>query len=118
VKRELGGDFVRHLVDGDRHADAAQESNHPMMELGHRLRLERERLFLAPAGAGQEAVAYEIELELKDLVADRDRRRAEPPCSHVEGDLPTVIQPGCQGQTDLAHDLRRCKVAAVSRQAG
>jgi hypothetical protein len=83
-----------------------QNIDHPTIKLGNGLWLERERPFLAPAGAGQEAVADEIKLELKDFVADRNWRRAEPPCGHVERDLPTVIQPGRQGQPDLAYDLR------------
>ena len=69
------GHFVRHLVD--RHADVklVQEVHGSAIEVRNRLRREGERALLAPAGAGDEAVADEVELDLEEFGADRDRRR-------------------------------------------
>lgn len=74
------------------------------MEVGNRLRLKRKRPFLAAAGAGDEAVADEVELDLKDFIADRNRQRAKPACGNVEWNLPAMVDPGRQLQPDLAHD--------------
>ena len=43
------------------------------MEVGDGLRLERQRPLLAAAGARDEAVADEVELELEDLATEFDQ---------------------------------------------
>ena len=70
------GHLVRHLVDHHADAEVAQEVHRSTIEVRHRLRREGERALLAPAGAGDEAVAGEVELDLEQFGADRDRRRA------------------------------------------
>ena len=116
--------LVRHLVDDDRDADAVEKIDQPTMEIGNRLRLERKLPCVASAGARDEAVADEVELDLEDFVADRDRRGAEPACGNVERNLPAMVEPGRQRQPDLAHDLRPelqgcgCLAPAGIRQIG
>src|SRR4029077_10435785 len=97
--------LVRHLVDGHSYANAIQEIDNPMIEVSDWLRPERKGPFLATAGARDQAVADKVELDLQDLVADRNRRRAETACGDVERDLPAMIEPGCQHESDLADDL-------------
>src|SRR5260370_3480692 len=75
------------------------------MKVGNSSRLELDRPFVATAGAGAQAVADKVEVELKYFVADWDRRRAKPACGNVKWDLPAVVDPGGQRQPDLAHDL-------------
>jgi len=99
-------DLVRHLLDRDLDAEAAKDLHERSVEVGDGLRLERQRPLLAAAGSRGEAVAGEVELELEDLAADRNRRGAEPARRHVERNLPAVIRPRRQRQPDLADDLR------------
>src|SRR3954452_17134651 len=99
-------DLVRHLLDRDRDAEAAKDFHERSMEVGDGLRLERQRPLLAAAGSRGEAVADEVELELEDLAADRNRRGSEPARRDVERNLPAVVGPRRQRQPDLADDLR------------
>ena len=97
--------LVRHLVDRYCDAEAVQECDRPPMEIGNGLRLERKASLLVATRAREETVSDEIELDLEDFAADRDRRGAEPACGDIERDLPTVIESGGQLQPDLADDL-------------
>src|SRR5262245_35308720 len=67
------GHLARHLVDRDGNADAVQQIDHAQIEIGNRLRLERQCPLIAAAGAGGETVLDEIKLHLEDFVADGDR---------------------------------------------
>src|SRR6516162_496264 len=89
----------------DRDADAVQQIDYAMIEVGNCLRLQRNLPCLAPAGARDEAVADEVKLDLKDFAAGWDRRGAESACGNIEGDLPTVVEPRRRRQADLAYDL-------------
>src|SRR5438105_1367045 len=80
--------LVRHLVDDHGDADTIEEIDEAMMELGNRLRLEWKLPFVAAAVAHDDAMADEVEVDLEDLVADRDRRGAKPARGNVEWDLP------------------------------
>src|SRR5204863_7532899 len=93
------------LVDGDRDADAFQEIDYAMMEVGNCLRLQRKFPFLAPASARDQSMADEVELDLEDFAAGRDRRGAKSACGNIEGDLPTVVEPRRQRQPDFTYDL-------------
>ena len=69
--------LVRQVVDRYGNADAVEEIDHPAIEFRDWLRLERQRPFVTPARPRDEARADEVEFDLEDLVADRDRRRAK-----------------------------------------
>jgi hypothetical protein len=70
------------------------------------MRLERKCPLLTLAGADDKPLADEIELDLEDFIADRDRRRAKPTRAHIERDLPAVVEPRRQCEPDFADDLR------------
>src|SRR6185437_12004663 len=95
-----------HFVDRHRDAETLQEVDRPVMEVGDALRFQRQPPLLAAAGAGDETMVDEVEVDLEDLAADRDRRGAEPARRDVERDLPAMVDPRRQLQPDLADDLR------------
>ena len=57
------------------------------------------------ARANLDAVVDEVEVDLEDLRAVRDRGRAYPAGVDVEWDVPTVVEPGSEREPHLAHDL-------------
>jgi hypothetical protein len=58
------GHLVRHLFDRQRNAHAVQKLDNPKMEVGNRLRFEPYRPFVATAGAGEQAMADKVEVDL------------------------------------------------------
>ena len=104
-KADRIGHLVRHLVNRDCDPDPVQDIDDAMIEVGNRLRLQRQLPYLVPAGARDEAVAEEVKVDLENFAAGRDRRRPKPACGNVQRHLPAMVEPGCQAQPDLAHDL-------------
>jgi hypothetical protein len=64
-------DLARHVVDGDRDAEAAEQRENAAMELGDGLRREGKPVLVAAAGAHDQPVSDEIEIDFEILVADR-----------------------------------------------
>ena len=50
-------------------------------------------------------MADKIQLDLEYFCPDRYRRGPKPSSGHIEGNLPAVVDPGGQGQPDLANNL-------------
>ena len=105
-KADRVGNLVRCFVDRYRDAEPVQEIDDPTMEGGNSLRRERKRPFLATAGASEEAVADEVELDLEDFVPCGNRRRTKPASRDVKWYLPAMVDPGRKPEADLAYDLR------------
>ena len=55
--------------------------------------------------ADEKAVAAEIELDFENLLAKGHRSCPQTPRSHVKRNLPAMIDPGRQRQSDFADDL-------------
>jgi hypothetical protein len=103
------GDVVLHLhrVRRDPYVDpqVVQRRHERVVEVGDGTGQERNRPGAAVAEPDVEAVVDEIEVDLENSAAERDRRGREPARGDGEADLPPVVQEGDELELDLAHDL-------------
>ena len=86
------------------------------VELGHRFRFQRNASDRPAAGPDQQLVVYEVEINGERVGRMGDRRGRQSAGSHVQGDLPPVIDHGRMSESNLADDLRP-HVQCVSRRS-
>ena len=95
----------RHIPNLYVDSERLEQSEKLRMEIGHRARLEANAFRFAAGRGDVERVIDEVELNFKDALAVRNRRRRQAPGTDVERDLPPMIDARGQRQADLAHDL-------------
>ena len=78
LERDGAFDLGRHGPDLDVHAERAQARHDLGVEVGDRARLQRKRFGPPIAGAQDQAVREEVEVDLHEPALVRHRRRGQP----------------------------------------
>ncbi len=97
--------FHGHSPDFDPDSRGLQQRKEFAIEVRDGARQEREGPHQTIVCLEPERVVKEIELNLKDAFAARNRCSGQAPCIHIQGDVPPVIYQRRKPEANLADDL-------------
>src|SRR5262245_62657615 len=103
LERNAVRDLARHRHDGDIYAELAQRDHQVFVEFGDTHGPEHQLTEMSLACPHPQHVVDEIEIDLKAAAAPRNWRCRQPTRGHIKRHMPGVIEPGCQGEPDLAY---------------
>src|SRR5205085_6300210 len=103
---DRGIDFVRRRGEMSFDAQVAESAHDRAVKLRHRLRHERNYLESAIAADHTQFVRDEIEANFKYARAEWNRRSRQAARGDIKRDVPGMIRPRRERETDLADDLR------------
>jgi hypothetical protein len=92
--------FVGPLANFHFYPKVSQSCHHSHIKIGYRLRSQR---YLPLLDTKQ--MVDEIEVDLKNSFAERNRRGREPARRHVESDVPGMIEPWSLRQSNFAEPI-------------
>jgi len=99
------GNFVWRAVDFGSNAQFARQCEEAVVEFRNRHGLQCERPSGTVSHGPDQLMAYKIKVELDASAADRDQRRRQPACGHVERGMPSMVYPWGAPKAILADDL-------------
>src|SRR5262249_21952996 len=106
LERDWVFDFDRLSHDAYLDVERVKRRHKFMIEIGHRLRAQRERVRRASIRLNAKLMINEIEIYLKKALAIGDRRGRKAARGDVQGRLPPVIDHRGLREPHLADDLR------------
>jgi hypothetical protein len=106
LERDAVGDLARHGHDVWFYVELAQRDHQVFVEFGDTHGPEHQLTEMSLARPHPQHVVDEIEIDLKAAAAPRNWGRRQPPRGHIKRHMPGVIEPRCQGEPDLADNLR------------
>ena len=106
VERNRIGNFVRQVVDLHGQLELIERAHHCFVEVGDTLRPELDCFDRAIVFQNEQIVIDKIEIDLERVVRVRDWRRAKAARSQIKCDVPGMIDPRRQHESDFADDLR------------
>jgi hypothetical protein len=105
LERNRAFDFARRGPDVHVDIEPAQSLHECGIEIGHRHRLQRQRLGAAVARLNGKQVPCEVKDHVEAAFAIRHRRRQKPARGDLERRVPPVTDQRRAGDTDFADDL-------------
>src|SRR5882724_13533701 len=106
IERNRIRNLVRQYVDLDGEIELVQRGHDRLVEIRHAARFQFDRLPRAVAFQNPKLVIDEIKADLKRVSSVRNRRSRQTAGSNIKRDVPGMVGPWRESQSNLADNLR------------